>query len=239
MPTQIDPLTGAVTTVSPGATAGATGSNLLGQNAGSNATNTGSFDIRSGTNPLTGFAARYDPAMLNNVIWDNPWAVLPDTFQGLNSASPGYQSLRDFGADPLTLYNIMNGAGNNDLTGAGVGGFANFMNALYTSLGSQGGRAFSTRELLNNLSGAGENSALGKIMTQGDAGTQVRTLYRLIQESTNAGMNPLAARGYQAAAARQGDQYLNAAMKPGADGTIATGAASQPFYQWMHQQGYL
>jgi hypothetical protein len=236
MPTNLDPTTGASNSISP---AGNTAANTVDFNTPGGGGQGGGFDIRQGTNPITGWASQFDPVMLNNIIWDNPWAVLPKTFEGLNSASPGYQAMRDFGADPLTLYNIMNGSGNNDLASAGVGGFANFMHALYQSMASQGGRQFSTRELLNNIAGAGQNSALGKIMTQGDAGTQVRTLYRLIQESTNAGMNPLAARGYQAAAARQGDQYLAAAMTPGSDGTAATGPASQPFYQWMHSQGYL
>ena len=227
--------TGASGSVTPGASSnsGAIGGDYNVPGGGGVA---GGYDTRQGTNPLNGFSSRYTPALLNNIIWDSPWAVLPDTFSGINMAGPGYQALRDFGADPLTLYNIMNGAGGNDLTSAGVGGFANFMNALYTSMGTQGGRAFSTRELLNNISGADPNSALGKIMLSGDAGTQVRTLFNLIRESTNAGMNPLAARGYQAAAARQGDQYLNQVINaPDA----ASGAANQPFYQWMRQNGYL
>ncbi len=142
MPTNYDDTFGTAA-VSPGATSGSN-SQIGGIPTGSGTTGAGNFNITDGTNPLNGFASRYTPAMLQNVIWDSPWAILPDVFNGINMAGPGYQALRDFGADPLTLYNIMNGAGGNDLTSAGVGGFTNFMNALYGNLGSNGGRAFST-----------------------------------------------------------------------------------------------
>lgn len=168
----------------------------------------GGTNYARGTDPLSGFAAQYNPANLGQVIWDNPWAILPDVFQGINTAGPGYQALRDFGADPLTLFNIMAGV-NSDLTGSGVGDYTNWLAGLYGQLGQTGGRAFNARELLNNIFNPGQGSALSNILTSGDAGTQIRTLFNLIREATNAGMNPLAARGYQAMTARRGDDYLN------------------------------
>jgi len=187
-----------------------------------------------GTQPLTGFASQYNPGTLNSVIWDTPWAILPDVFQGINTAGPGYQSLRDFGADPLTLFNIIAGV-NSDLAGSGVGGYANWLANLYTQLGTPGGRAFNSRELLNNIFNAGDGSALQNILNSGDVNTQVRTLYNLVREATNAGMNPLAARGYQSTIARQGDEYLNQAIKSPAD----QGAGNTGIAQWLRQNyGY-
>lgn len=190
-------------------------------------------DITSGTNPLYGFAQRYNPSLLNQVIWDSPWAILPDVFNGINTAGPGYNALRDLGADPLTLYNIIAGS-RNDLTGSGVGGYTNWLASLYGSMGQPGGRAFSAQELLNNIfnqGGGDSTTALGRIMASGDAGTQVRTLFNLVREATNAGMNPLAARGYQGAMARAGDTYLNQAIGDRAN----QGAANQQMHQWLRQ----
>lgn len=186
---------------------------------------------QSGTDPLTGFSSRYNPANLNSIIWDNPWAILPDVFQGINTAGPGYQALRDFGADPLTLFNIIAGK-NSDLTGAGVGGFTNWLANLYGDLGSVGGRAFNSRELLNNIYNPGQGSALENILKSGDVGTQVRTLFNLVREATNAGMNPLAARGYQAMVARRGDEYQNQVLQSGA----GEGAGNMGMNQWLRQQ---
>lgn len=178
------------------------------QQAASQSGTGGGGNFAGGTDPLSGFAGRYNPANLGSVIWDNPWAILPDVFQGMNTSAPGYQALRDFGADPLTLFNIMAGV-NSDLTGSGVGDYTNWLAGLYGQLGQTGGRAFNSRELLNNIFNPGQGSALSNILSSGDAGTQIRTLFNLIREATNAGMNPLAARGYQAMTARRGDDYLN------------------------------
>ena len=193
-------------------------------------TGAGGSSNAGGMDPLTGFASRYTPANLNATIWDNPWAILPDVFQGINSAGPGYQALRDFGADPLTLFNIIAGV-NSDLTSSGVGGYTNWLANLYQMLGNPGGRAFNSRELLNNIYNPKDGSALDNILSSGDASTQIRTLFNLVREATNAGMNPLAARGYQAMTARRGDDYLNNFIRSPAN----EGAANTGISQWLRE----
>src|SRR5262245_7555122 len=115
-----------------------------------------------GTNPMRGFASQYTPSTAQ-MVWDSPWAILPNVFKAFGGGGDnaralraqtgaGYQSLRDIGADPLTLYNIM--AGGDQLLSGQMGGgspeadYINWLNALYKSYGSVGGRAFSGRELL-------------------------------------------------------------------------------------------
>jgi hypothetical protein len=200
-------------------------------------------DITSGSNPYSGFASRYAPGTLAGTIWDNPWMVLPDVFQGINTGGIGYQSLRNLGADPLTLYNLMNPGRRNIGAGSNEGDFANFLNNLYSSLGTPGGRGFSAAELLGNIFNAAapqidangqpvkgkEGSVLGGILTAGDASTQLRTLFNLLREATNVSMNPYAARGYQAYAQRAGDVALNQAAKSQAN----TGAGNQYIYQLL------
>ncbi len=198
--------------------------------AAQGANTAGTEGITSGTNPFTGFSARYNPANLDATIWDNPWMVLPDVFNGIKSTGVGYQSLRNLAADPLTLYNIMNGA--TAAGGSNSGDFANWLNNLYSSLGSVGGRGFSAKELLGNIfnakGGTGEDaSSLGNILLAGDASTQLRTLFNMLREATNVSMNPLAARGYQAATQRAGDRALNIASKQDAN----QGASNMPIYQ--------
>jgi hypothetical protein len=188
----------------------------------------------TGTDPMTGFSSQYNPANLGSVIWDNPWSILPDVFQGINSAGPGFQALRDFGADPLTLFNIMSGK-TSDMTGQGVGDYTNWLAQLYQNLGTTGGRAFNSQELLSNIFNAGDGGALDNILSSGDAGTQIRTLFNLVREATNAGMNPLAARGYQALTARRGDDYLNNFIGSNAN----QGAANQGPADYLRQNfGY-
>lgn len=217
--------TGAAEVFSPAAT----GAGTIGGNAAVYGTG-GGPENKSGTDPLTGNAARYSAGNLGTAIWDNPWAVLQDVFPGINTAAPGYQGLRDFGADPLTLFNIIAGV-NSDLSSSGVGGYTNWLMNLYKQLGSVGGRAFNSRELLNNIYNPGPESALSNIEQSGDLSTQVRTLFNLVREASNAGMNPLAARGYQAATARAGDEYLNQMIQSGA----GDGAANQGITQWIRQ----
>jgi hypothetical protein len=202
------------------------------------ATNTG---LTMGMNPSTGFSQQYNPSQLMGTIWDSPWAVLPDVFKGINTAGPGYQALRDFGADPLTLYNIMVG-GKSDFNdsstpGNAPGNYANWLNNLYTSMGTTGGRGFNAGELISRIfnpagSETGPSSSLYKILTAGDASTQMRTLFNLLRDASNVGMNPLAARGYQAYASRAGDAALNAMLK---DNTAGGGANNVPVYQYLRQ----
>lgn len=172
----------------------------------------------SGMSPNTGFSAQYAPGALNDTIYDNPWYILQDVFKGMSTSSPGYQYLRDFGADPLSIYNIMTG-GSGTIDG-GAGDFTNFMAELYRNLGTPGGQGFDTRELLSNIFNAGENSSLGNILNAGDMNTQIRTLFNLLRDVASVGMNPLAASGYQSAVARAGDQYGNAMLKSSAENTM-------------------
>lgn len=193
-------------------------------------------DVTSGTNPGWGFAARYNPSQLQT-IWESPWAVLPDVFSKFQNpsamAGPGYQALRDLGADPLTLYNIMVGSDANFAkTGTNApADYANWLKNLYQSYGTVGGRGFSGRELLQNIFHPGANSSLAQILTAGNADTQMRTLFNLIREASNVGMNPVAARAYQAAAARTGDLAVNQYMKENADSAGNT----MPVYERYRQ----
>lgn len=172
----------------------------------------------SGMTPYTGWAGgRYAPGALNDSVYENPWYLIPDVYEGISLTSPGYQYLRDFGADPLSLYNIM--AGSSGSIDGGAGDFANFMAELYQNLGTVGGSGFDTRGLLSNIFGADETSTLGQILSAGDQNTQVRTLFNLLRDVSNVGMNPLAARGYQAAVAREGDRYGNEMLSTNAGDT--------------------
>lgn len=190
-----------------------------------------------GTNPPTGFASQYDPAQLANIIWSTPWAILPDVFKGMNATGPGYQALRDIGADPLTLYNIMVGGNTDFLSGKGnaPGNYTNWLNNLYSSLGSVGGRGFNAGELLgrlfNPVNTKDTQSSLYNILTAGDASTQMRTLFNMVRDASNVGMNPLAARGYQAALSNAGDSALNAMLRQ----PVNQGANAIPLYEYIRQ----
>lgn len=189
------------------------------------ATGAGAFqagDTGSGMSPMTGFASRYTPAMADQA-YENPWYLLADIFPGMAESSPLYQALRDFGADPLTLFNIMQGS--NQKIDQGAGDFINFMDEFYRNLGTPGGQAIDTQALISTLFGqekfgADSENTLGQILGAGDMSTQVRTLFNMLRDASNVGMNPLAARGYQSAIAQAGDRYGNAQMKAGADSTM-------------------
>jgi len=175
----------------------------------------------------TGWAAQqgYTPEMLES-IYQNPWFLLQDVFKGINTSSPGYQALRDFGADPLSLFTIMQGSDRMTAeTGEGAGGFANFLNNLYTNLGTSGGRGLSAPELLGNIFGQTSfgdkaQSDLGMLLGQGDAGTQIRTLFNLLRDVAGATMNPLASAAYQGALAQAGDTYGNEMLRADAGSTL-------------------
>lgn len=203
------------------------------------ANTTAANGIKSGTNPGTGFSRQYNASQLQN-LWETPWAILPDVFKGINTTGSGYQALRDIGADPLTLYNLMAGR-NNSLSGEeggnAAGNYGNWLAQLYGSMGTAGGRGFNGAELLGNLfnpvggEGKQTQSALYNILTAGDASTQMRTLFNMAREASNVGMNPLAARGYQAALARTGDTAINRMMHDDAN----EGANNMPLYQLIRQ----
>lgn len=186
------------------------------------------FYQNAGMAPLTGWAAQqnYIPSMLSQ-LFENPWYALGDVFPGLNQTSPLYQQLRDLGADPLALFQLTQGS-QGILDENNQGQFANWLANLYQQLGTPGGRAINTGQLLRNLFGANaDNTSLGMVLGAGDMGTQVRTLFNLARDATNAGMDPLSARGYQAALARAGDRYGNEMMKAGGEE-----GASISFQEW-------
>jgi hypothetical protein len=170
---------------------------------------------------MTGWAAgqNYNPTALN-AIYESPWTILKDVFgSGMSDVGPGYNSLRDIGADPLTLYNIMVGGDKNfaGSTENPQGNYANWLANLYNQMGTTGGRGFSMGELSDQIFNPGANSSLKQILTQGDASMQMRTLFNMLREASNVGMNPLAARGYQGALARAGDDAIRQTYHSDAD----------------------
>lgn len=175
----------------------------------------GASAAQSGTSPYTGFAGSqgYAPGALMDMIYSNPWYILPDVFQGIDMTSPGYQYLRDFGGDPLGLYNIL--AGSDRTLGDGDdNNFVNFMAELYRNLGTPGGSGFNAKDMISRIFNADkDNSTLGSILSMGNGSQQVRTLFNMLRDVSNVGMNPLAASGYQSAVARAGDRYGNQALK--------------------------
>lgn len=232
-----DPALGAVS-ANPDGTVGAAGLTPPGQEAAaSSADPVGA--VAAGTRPLTGFASRYTPTGATQAF-ENPWYILRDVFPGMQVNSPGYQALRDFGADPLVLYNIMQGA-SQSIEDQGGGDFINFMAELYKNLGSVGGRGFSALELLNNVFGAaGQTSeegvgktTLAQILGAGDQSTQIRTLFNLLRDVSNASMNPLAASAYQAAVAQAGDVYGNRMMQTDAADTVGPAAWMAQNMPWL------
>jgi hypothetical protein len=194
-------------------------------------------DMSQGLGDFNGWAAKqgFTPGALSN-IYENPWFLLSSVFPGLagRESTPLYQSLRDFGADPLALYNIMMGSQGILDQGEGVAAgndFANFLANLYKELGTPGGKGISAGDLIRSIfgeGGAGDKTSLGQILGTGDQGTQVRTLFNLLRDASNAGMNPLAARGYQGAVARAGDRYGAAQLRAGED-------TSQSFQEWANE----
>lgn len=184
----------------------------------------------------TGWAGQqgYTPEMLES-IYQNPWFLLKDVFSGIKTSSPGYQALRDFGADPLSLFTIMQGSNRftADSEGGAASDFANFLNNLYTQLGTSGGQELSARGMMQNIFGQTEfgedaKSDLGRLLGSGDASTQIRTLFNLLRDVAGSAMNPLAASGYQAALAQAGDSYGNEMLKANAGETVNP-------VEWMNQ----
>lgn len=178
-----------------------------------------------GLAPLTGWAGQqgFAPEQLES-IYSNPWYLLDKVFKGIDKASPGYQGLRDFGGDPLALFNITQGAGRTVAEGGqGQGDFANFMQNLYSNLGTPGGKALDSRELLRNIFNedvSGDTtSTLGSVLNAGDMNQQVRTLFNMLRDVASTTMNPLAAAGYQSSIARAGDTYGSEMLTRGAGDT--------------------
>ncbi|HWV22988.1 MAG TPA: hypothetical protein VNZ58_02270, partial [Thermomicrobiales bacterium] len=121
--------------------------------------------------------------------------------------------------DPMALYNIIYGS-NGMIPQESHGDYANFLNELYSGLGTAGGQGINARQLLANIFGAGSDSTLGQVMSAGDMSQQTRTLYNLIRDATNMGLNPLAASGYQSATARALDDYGSSMLTKNAGDTV-------------------
>lgn len=206
-----------------------------------------------GTNRLSGFASNYSPTGLEN-IWQNPWMILAPGANGagvfgpnINLSGAGYQGLRNLQADPMSLYEMMAGRGNaltglagqnGQTDGTGTGNYVNWLASLYNNLGSVGGRGFSAGELLSNLfnpqgNAAAGGSSLENLLATGDASTQMRTLFNMAKDATNVGMSPLAARGYQGALSRAGDQALAQYATTNVGG--GNNATNVPMYQLLKQ----
>lgn len=186
-----------------------------------------------GMQPLSGFAKQYNPSQLAQMVWQNPWSILPDVYKGIKSGGPGYQALRDYGPQLLTLYNVMVG-GNNPLTGGtAVGDYTNWLNNMFKTLGTPGGRAFSSGELLQNIfkQKTGGTSALANILQSAGPSEQVNALFQILQDVAGVSMNPIAGRGYIDAARRAGDAYQNAMLRAPAN----KGANQQILTEWIAQ----
>ena len=176
----------------------------------------------------TDFASQYTPAMMDQ-IYENPWYIINDVFSGAKGTSPLYQALRDIGADPLSLFNIIKGSQDGTKPG-GAADFTNWLAGTYKEQGTAGGQRFNAQDLLGKLFGqqkfgAESKNTLGQILGAGDMSTQVRTLYNLARDASNIGMNPLAARGYQSALAQAGDRYGEAALSSGGTDPIKNPSA--------------
>lgn len=176
------------------------------------------------------FSSQYTPAMLNQV-YENPWYILPDVFNGIQNTSPLYQSLRDMGADPLTMFNILQGS-QGKLAG-GAGEFTNWLADMFKNQGKVGGSPFDAKQLMGAIFGqdkvgADSSNTLGQILGSGDMSTQIRTLYNLARDASNVSLNPLAARAYQSSLAQAGDRY-------GKDMLGASGSESMSPSQWLSQ----
>lgn len=168
----------------------------------------------------TSFASQYTPAMMDTV-YENPWTILPDVFQGIPEGSALYRQLRDMGGDPLALYNISQGSQAGS-TGNSAEDFINWLAGMFGAQGQVGGNRFRANDLAQSVFGQNEfgadaETALGQILGAGDASTQMRTLYNLLRDASNVGMNPLAARGYQESIRQANDRYGEQLLS--ADGT--------------------
>ena len=192
--------------------------------------------LTAGMEPLSGWAGQmgFNPSQLQQTIYQSPFSILPKVFGGLNLAGPGYQALRDIGADPLSLYNIMTGSKTAVSDKTGLSDFTNWLRNMYSSYGStKGGRAFSAQELLGNLFGQTEKSqsSLANILRGAGQGGQASVLYNLIRDITAVGMNPLAAAGYNSAAQRASDAYNTALISSPAN----QGANNMLITDWIRQ----
>jgi hypothetical protein len=174
-------------------------------------------EAEPGLAELTGWAGEqnFNPTELEH-IFQNPQAILPYIFAQMQAGSPGYNRLRNLEWDPLALLTMTKGA--TSLLGdqsewGGAGGYANFLNEVYNQIGTKGGQGINAAALIRNIfaqpgtATGNSETALGNMLGAGDATQQSRTLYNLVRDVTQMGMNPLAGQAYQAAMMNALDRY--------------------------------
>lgn len=200
-----------------------------------------------GTRPLTGWAAtqNFNPTSLNQ-LYEAPWAILPRIFSGMTPSSPGYQMMRDFGADPLALFTMTEGA--NRITSGGAGELANYLAQMFRNAGSAGGTAFNATELLRNIMNAQTKgptvngmptpaqTSLGQMLGVGDPSQQARTLYNLVRDVAGVAMNPLAGQGFEAAMLQLLDTFQNRSLSQNAGDMQSPNAFVRQVAPWMAGQ---
>jgi len=187
-----------------------------------------------GSNPYHGFAAQFNPGALQQQIWQDPQMVLNAMYQqsGQGTSSPMYSTLRDFyGADPQSLWLLTQGTTPGKFGDAGS--YANFLNAMYSSYQTPGGRAFSFPEILQNLQGVTDQSGvdpqyqspLYQILTAGNASDQARTMYGLVGDAAKVGLSPAIASAFMNSLANETDRYLTS--------NAQSQGGQNPFYQYF------
>lgn len=189
-----------------------------------------------GTNPYTGFMSQFSPGAAQEQIWRDPQMVLNQMFQnsGQNLQSPMYSTMRDFyGADPQSLWLLMQGNKSYDQNGFGANQYGNFLNSLYGNYMTPGGRGVSFKEILDNVNAVGDQSGLSaqdqsplyQLLTSGGASDQARTMYGLLGDAAKTSLSPAIASAFMDAMARQSDTYLAQ--------NASTAGGAKPYYQYF------
>lgn len=194
----------------------------------------GSGNPQDGLAGATGWAAAqgFTPAELNS-IYDEPWRIIGLSYPDIATGGAGYSALRNYPIDPLELRMMTQGAGGiltggqgqtDDEKAYGAADYANFLNNFYTQMGTAGGQGINTGALLSNIFGqdtsggpAEAKTSLAQLLSSGDSSTQSRIMYNLVKSATEGGMDPLAAKAYQAAFLAALDKYGSQALTTDAE----------------------
>lgn len=148
----------------------------------------------SGMQDLTGFAGQYQGLPLWETIYDDPTAILPDVFPGIDPYGQGYNMLSDLPFDPAMMY-LMNFASDPGTAGSGVNEYTNYLASMYQGLG--GGQWFNFGDLMGNITGAGNGSELSATLANLPAGEAASLLKGMLGAAATVGLNPWAARAFQ------------------------------------------